>query len=100
MHSAKKLLNSRSIDYRSNSINKSIDYRTIVSTQEADKIIEAALDLISDQKFKPFFFKTLYIIGPSNFYESMDYARKQSVECRPCIFVKRLKEYRDRVGQN
>lgn len=100
MDSAKTLINSRSIDYRNKHSNNSIDYRTIVSSKDADKIIEQALDLISDQKFKPFFFKTLYLIGPTNFYEAMDYARKQTVKCQPCIFVKRLKEYRDRTQGN
>lgn len=99
MHNTKQILNSRSIDYRKQTNKTSIDYRTIVSSRQADEMINQAVDLISNQDFRPFFFKTLYLIGPTDFYEAMDYARKQDVKCQPCIFVKRLKEYRDRISQ-
>lgn len=98
MENTKQILNSRSIDYRKQTNLTSIDYRTIVTSKQADEIINQAIDLISNQDFRPFFFKTLYLIGPTDFYEAMDYARKQDVKCQPCIFVKRLKEYRDRIS--
>ena len=87
----------------------SIDYRTIdkskinsnkkLSTSQAEEIIEQALSLISDLKFKPFFYKTLYLIGPEAFYEAMDFAAKSKAQCKECIFVKRLKEYRNQCEQ-
>jgi hypothetical protein len=86
-----------------------IDYRKIQENKksasgkmtmfQADEIIKQAVDLISNEDFRPYFYKTLYLIGPANFYEAMDYARKQQVNCQPCIFAKRLKEYRDRKSQ-
>lgn len=67
-----------------------------ISVKQADAIIAQALDLINNPDFKPYFFNTLYKIGPTNFYEAMDFARKTpNIKCRPCFFVKRLKEYRD-----
>lgn len=77
---------------------KSIKTIAIVAptTKQANAIVDQATDLINDQKFRPYFFKTLKIIGPTNFYEAMDFARKTDASCRPCMFVKRLKELRDR----
>lgn len=87
----------KSIVYRDLNNNNSIDYRKRLTTKLAESIIRQASDLISNEDFKPYFFNTLYMIGPENFYEAMDYAKKQDVRCQPCIFVKRLKEYRNAV---
>ncbi len=74
-----------------------IDYSKKVSNSQADIIIEQVSDLIDDPKFKPFFFRTLTIVGPDAFYESADWARKTTARCQGCMFVKRLKEHRDRA---
>lgn len=96
----------KSKDYSNNSSKNLKNYSTIVKDNKIDKpnkaqadaIVDQALDLISDEKFRPFFFKTLYIIGPTNFYEAMDKARQvPDLKCRPCFFVKRLKQHRDSV---
>lgn len=94
----------RSLNYRTIEINNS---KTIahsnkpqtITVLEADRLIRAAADLITDPAFKPFFFKTLYIIGKQNFIEAMDMARKAEANCRSCIFVKRIKELRDLMEQ-
>lgn len=92
-------LNKKTIDHYSVNKSKSYSYyRGEISNEKAEFIIEQAVDLISDANFRPFFFKTLYMIGPANFYECMDIARKlPDLKCRPCFFVKRLKHYRDQV---
>lgn len=83
------------IDYRGNNNLKTIDYSKQLTTKQADSLVAQAQDLISDHKFRPFFFKTLYIIGPTAFLEAIDYARSSiDPKCRPCIFVNRLKEHR------
>lgn len=74
-----------------------IENKVVMTLQQEDAIINQALDLINDVKFKPYFYKTLKIIGPTAFYEAMDWARKTSADCRPCMFVKRLKEVRAHV---
>lgn len=69
------------------------------TTKQEDAIIDQAVDLISNPKFRPYFFKTLKIIGPAAFYEAMDWARKTEARCQPCVFVKRLKELRTAYGK-
>lgn len=62
-------------------------------------LISEAEDLIDDPKFKPYFYKTFHLIGPSRFLEAMNYARKEpNLRCRPCVFVHQLKKFRDQVG--
>lgn len=76
-------------------------YSPEMNVRQADAIVDQAVDLIDNQKFRPFFFKTLYLIGPTNFYFCMDLARKEvNIKCRPCFFVKLLKEYRDRLTKD
>lgn len=90
-------------NYSSNNLNNYSNYSKKnnkesqkITKAQADEIIKQAVDLIDNPKFKPYFFKTLYLIGATDFYEAMDYARKsENPDCRPCIFVKRLKIYRD-----
>lgn len=73
------------------------NYSTVgaLTTKEADALVAEAADLISDPNFRPFFFKTLYIIGPVNFREAVQTARNaDKAKCKPCVFVNRLKEHR------
>lgn len=93
-----KTKTTNAIDYRLKTKEKTIDYRNKISNEQADSIIKSAEDLINDPNFRPYFFKTLYLIGPGRFIEAMDIARKAiDANCKPCIFVKRLKEYRDAI---
>lgn len=90
-----------SIDY-SNKTNN--NYSSIVTgegikKQVADQLITEALDLIDNKNFKPYFYKTLYIIGVDRFRSAMVDARAAvNARCRPCIFAGLLKQYRAQHG--
>lgn len=74
----------------------SIDPIEQLSKDEEDKIILSATHLISDANFKPYFFKTLKIIGAKNFMQAVfDTEASKDPRCRPCVFVSKLKKYRD-----
>lgn len=65
------------IAYRQKAIVNTIAYSKI-KPFEADRILESVSDLIDDKKYKPFFYKRLYILGPTKFLELADRARKGS----------------------
>lgn len=77
-------------------VNKNLNnYSSIEETKhsltknQADRIIETVADLIDDPKYKPFFFKRLYVIGPTNFLTIYDQAKKGKFPSR--LFVSLLK---------
>ena len=80
-----------SSNYRKNNSNRNIDYKEI-----GDNIIEMVSDLIDDPKYKPFFYKRLYAIGPDEFLGAAEKARKIGFR-RGRMFVKLLKEVYSRV---
>lgn len=43
---------------------------------QADNVMASCLDLIDDDRYRPFFFKKLYTIGPARFVEQAEKARK------------------------
>ena len=58
---------------------------------EADELIKSNQHLISDQKYKPFFYRKLYNIGQSAF---MSIARRaEEGNNPPALFVYLLREY-------
>ena len=61
------------------------------SAKEADAIIADCMDLIDDQKFKPFFYKKLYELGKGRFLEQAYKARKYSNGSPGRMFVHLLK---------
>jgi hypothetical protein len=96
LNTISSVLKSKTIGYREQNKLNTIDYRTIVTSKQADAIVAQAEDLINNPDFRPYFFKTLYIIGPEKFYEAMDRARSaKDPKCRPCLFVNSLKEFRN-----
>jgi hypothetical protein len=78
-------------------INNYSNYSTKISKTTADRMIAEALDLISNPEFKPYFFKTLYIVGEAKFRQAMEIARTADADCRPCLFAKILKNMRYEV---
>lgn len=90
------------IENYSNKYNKTIvnNYsKTNLDRRAADELITEALDLIDNKNFKPYFYKTLYLIGADRFRAAMSDARSHaSARCRPCLFAGRLKELRTELG--
>jgi len=62
-----------------------------MSSKEADELIKENNHLISDFKYKPFFYKKLYSIGKSAFI--MLARRAEEGKVPPALFVHLLKEY-------
>lgn len=83
------------VNYRTIESNKVTSIETIVkqkvTTAQADQMIAMCSDLIDADKYKPFFFKRLYAIGPAKFMELADHARKYGTQPSR-LFVKMLKE--------
>ncbi len=52
--------------------------------------MQEAADLIDDSRYRPFFFKRLYNLGPAKFLELADRARAGAQPAR--LFCKLLKE--------
>lgn len=88
MLSTKKILSS--IAY-SNKNKKTIAYSKEINTKEADMIIEEYSHLITDPKYKPFFYKKLYTLGRSTF--AMLASRAKEGRNPAALFVHLLKEY-------
>jgi hypothetical protein len=91
--SAKKILNP--IAY-SQKLTTSIAYSITnklekISSYEADQLIKSYSHLISDSKYKPFFYKKLYSIGKSAFITLA--TRAEAGKNPPALFVHLLKEY-------
>jgi hypothetical protein len=61
------------------------------NAKEADAIIADCMDLIDDQKFKPFFYKKLYELGKGRFLEQAYKARKYHRGSPGRFFVHLLK---------
>ena len=61
------------------------------NAKEADAIIADCIDLIDDQKFKPFFYKKLYELGKGRFLEQAYKARKYHRGSPGRFFVHLLK---------
>lgn len=77
------------IAYRQKAIVNTIGYSRI-NPVEADKVIASVDDLIDDCRFKPFFYKKLYKLGPTQFLEYADRARK-GTKSKPGLFCKILR---------
>ena len=60
-------------------------------SSHTDNIIGSVSDLIDDPKYKPFFYKHLYRIGPVRFIEIAEEARKIGVYKGKC-FTKLIKK--------
>lgn len=93
MESAKKILTP--IAY-SQKLTTPIAYRDSskiekISSYEADELIKSNSHLISDKKYKPFFYKKLYSIGKSAFITLA--RRAEEGKNPPALFVHLLKEY-------
>lgn len=83
------------VNYRTIESNKVTSIETIVKPKvdvlQAEKIMESCVDLIDAPKYRPFFFKRLYVIGPAKFMELADHARKYGKQPSR-LFVKMLRE--------
>lgn len=82
------------IDYSQNNI-KSIDYSNYsnkISVKEADLLIEQIKHLIDDDKYKPFYYKSLYRLGTDKFRELVLLAEKGKYPSR--LFATLLKQYK------
>jgi hypothetical protein len=88
MQSTGKLL--KTIDY-SNKIKKTIGYSSNIASNEADLIIKEYSYLISDPKYKPYFYKKLYTLGKSAFMTIA--GRAKEGKNPPALFVYLLNEY-------
>lgn len=84
-----------SIGYRTIESNKVTSIETIVKPKvdllQAEKIMESCVDLIDAPKYRPFFFKRLYALGPARFIAIAEHARKYGTQPSR-LFVKMLKE--------
>lgn len=48
----------------------------VMTTEQADELMDSCADLIADAKYRPFFFKKLYELGPRSFLQLAEHARK------------------------
>lgn len=85
MENLSDILNIPTRNYRSIDDKQIKNYRSIerikqksdiLTTNQADKIIDSVDDLIDDKKYKPFFFKKLYKLGPTIFLQIAESSRK------------------------
>lgn len=83
------------IDYSPKNL-MSIDYSQItnnrfnISIRDADRLVSNASHLIDDDKYKPFYYKKLYKIGPDKFKEIILLAEKGKQPSR--LFAKLMKD--------
>lgn len=65
----------------------------VMTREQADSVMDTCTDLITDAKYKPFFFKRLYAVGPTVFIQLADHSRKYG-KYPDRLFVKLLREQR------
>lgn len=65
----------------------------VMTREQADSVMEICEDLIADARYRPFFFKRLYAVGPTVFVQLADHARKYG-KYPDRLFVKLLREQR------
>lgn len=88
-------IDNRSIDNKNKFNYSSIDYRRPTNS-EAEHLVDKALRIGIDDNFKPYFFKTAYMIGVRLFDEALEHAQNyKGAKCIQCVFVHRLKQHRN-----
>jgi hypothetical protein len=78
---------------------KSEETQTKLTKEQADRVMETVSDLIDDPAYKPFFFRKLYAIGPTDFIAFADQARKENFKCSR-RFVNLLKQHAPSVEKS
>jgi hypothetical protein len=64
----------------------------------ADSLVAEATEMMDNSDFKPYLYKTLFMIGKEKFLEAMNAARRANARCQQCYFAKVLKNMRDQVS--
>ena len=64
---------------------------SVMTTEQANNLMDECSDLISDANYRPFFFKKLYAIGPTAFLQLADHTRKYG-KYPARLFVKMLRQ--------
>lgn len=62
----------------------------VMTTEQANQLMDSCADLITDAKYRPFFFKRLYAMGPTAFIQLAEHARKYG-RFPDRLFVKMLR---------